>query len=504
MHCLPGPDRFRSATVLTDCSSASFAPDGQRIALETPRGIEMLNRVDGTRSLATPPGFTLAGGAWHPDGSVLIASGPAADGSGPYLHALTVTGPTRLLATHPGQARAASFSPDGRKVAFTYLNGFVHQVCMADWTGADLANPQNLLPVDPTADPDLSRVAEALAWHETRAFSPDGTRLYFASDRGGGMGNVSIYYVDLRRGVPRRVTYDEGFAEGAVVGPDGDTLYSGITRAREPAFMTMVSGPRIPPFLGCVATPTLHDELAERKLALIGNGDVMALDATDGLRGRVVGNRKGIARKVNQPVERGTYRVVVCAMSPDGTELAVAAISAIGQQVVLLKRRLRHVPPAARVRRTRIPPGSGPLAATPMPPVQRTLTSRRGGRVTLSLDGELASGDFSVELDNYTNDGVHVFAGPARFATGGGGFLHTARIRQVGLEAEEDDLVFYRADMRVAWDGVTNGSISSRSRSGNVAVAWDGAMFAGQNGWRVGARGPRPVPGTARCVKRRV
>jgi hypothetical protein len=132
------------------------------------------------------------------------------------------------------------------------------------------------------------------------------------------------------------------------------------------------------------------------------------------------------------------------------------------------------------------------------------MTSRHGGRVSLNLDGTIRSGRFEMELENFTNDGVHVFAGSALFQTDGGGFRHTAGIRRVELESQEDELVFYRADMRVGWLGVTNGTIASRSRSGNVAAAWDGAMFAGQDGWRVGDRPARPVPGTAPCTRRRV
>ena len=61
--------------------------------------------------------------------------------------------------------------------------------------------------------------------------------------------------------------------------------------------------------------------------------------------------------------------------------------------------------------------------------------------------------------------------------------------------------MFYRADMRVDWEGATNGTIASRSRSGELAAAWDGAVFAGQDGWRRGDRGPLPVPGSEPCVR---
>ena len=505
VHCLPGPDRFRPGEILTDCTFAAFAPDGIKVALATSRGIEILNRADGSRVLVTPPGFTLAAGAWHPDGNTLIASGPAGDGSGPYLHTVNAAGLTRQLPDHPGSARAAFFSPNGRKVAFTYLNRYLHVVCMATWTGSGLADPRNLLPVDPATEPDLERVMAGLAWYETRGFSPDGRRLYFASDRGGGMINVSIHMLDLPTRERSRVTYDDGVAEGAVFAPDGEVLYTGTTRARDPGFLTMISAPGVPPFLGFVATPTLHDVLAAKRLALIGNGDVLRMDSIHGLRGRIVGNRKKLAKKLNAPVAGGTYRVSPCSMSPDGTELAVAMISAVGSNVILLERRPGVVPPPVAVRRTRTPAGSIPLTQNLIGPFERTIPSRRGGHVRLKIEGDVSAGRFEMELTNFSSDGVFVFGGNALFETRGDSFRHVADVSHVNVESQEDERVFYRADVRVDWSPggdaapVTDGSIASDSRSGEVSAAWDGTTFAPQGKWKAGNRGPRPVPGALPC-----
>jgi hypothetical protein len=505
VHCLPAPDRFRPGEILTDCTFAAFSPDGVRVALETQRGIEILNRTDGTRVTVTPPGFTLATGAWHPDGSVLLASGPAADGSGPYLFSISAAGLTRMLTSHPGPARAASFSPDGSRVAFTYLNRYVHQICMARWTGTTLRKPRNLLPFDPATEPSAERVMWGLAWYETRGFSPDGTRLYYASDRRAGMLNVSIHSIDLATGTRSRVTYDEGFAEGCVLSPDDQVLYTSTTRARDPAFLTMITGPAVPPFLGFVAAPTLHDQLAERRLALIGNGDVLRMDSTYGLRGRIVGNRKKLAKKLNAPVPGGTYRLIACSMSPDGTELAVAMLSAVGSNVILLERPARAVPPQAAVQPTKFPRGTIPLTPNPIGSFERTIEARRGGRVRLKLEGEIASGAFEMALENFSSDGVFIFGGTASFATAAGGFRHEANIRHVEVESQEEETVFYRADMRVDWRAGgteppdTDGTIASSSRSGDVAVVWDGSTFAPQGRWKAGNRGPRPVPGAFPC-----
>ena len=120
----------------------------------------------------------------------------------------------------------------------------------------------------------------------------------------------------------------------------------------------------------------------------------------------------------------------------------------------------------------------------------------------LKLDGDLSAGSFEMGLDNFTTDAEQVFTGTALFQTGAGGaFRHVADVRHVGNESQEDVLAFYRADMRVAWQGATGGTIGSRSRAGDVAAAWDGSQFAGQDGWRVGDRGPRPVPGAEPCER---
>jgi hypothetical protein len=110
-----------------------------------------------------------------------------------------------------------------------------------------------------------------------------------------------------------------------------------------------------------------------------------------------------------------------------------------------------------------------------------------------------------MELENFSSDGFFIFGGTASFGTGAGGFRHEADIRHVEVESQEEETVFYRADIRVDWraGGIeppdTRGAIASSSRSGDVAVVWDGATFAPQGRWKAGNRGPRPVPGAFPC-----
>ena len=505
VHCLPEADKFSPEGVLADCSFASFAPDGDRIALTTVRGIELYDRPTQTRVALTPPGFTIAGDAWHPDGSVFIASGPAADGSGPFLHSVDpVAGTvTRLLPDHPDQARAACFSPDGRKVAFTYRNRYVHQLAMADWVDGALRAPVNLVPFVPQTEASLASFQAGLAWYETRGFSADGRRLYFASDRRAGMLNVNVHYLKLPRGSRHKVTYDHGVVEGAVIPPDDATLYFAGTRARETGYMTMFTGPFLPPLLGCVAEPTLHRSLAERHLAPIGNGDVLAVDEQYGLGARMIGKRSKLVAQLGTTIAESLHRTITCSMSPDGRQLAVAVLSAAGSNVILLGRRRRAVPRPVAVRSTPTPRGAVPLSADPIPDLDRTVDSEFGGRAHVQITGTLDEGRFQASFEGFNPEGTKVFQGDLDFETGGGGFRHSADVVRLNYDETEEKNTFYRAGMRVDWAGLTDGSIESRSRSGSLSAAWNGATFANVAPWRAGAKRPDPIRGARRCTRKK-
>lgn len=501
VHCLAAADRFPPKSIIADASFAAFAPDGQRLALATSRGIEVLDRRDASRRTVTRPGFTITGDAWHPDGTVFVASGPAEDGSGPFLHSVDpATGvATRLLLDHLDQARAACFSPDGKKVAFTYRNRYIHQLCIADWTPGALSTPLNLIPFDPATEPLLDKLQNGLAWYETRCFSADGRRLYFASDRSAGMLNINLHYIELSTAKRRKVTNDQGVTEGAVISNDDATLYFSSTRGREAGYMTLVTGPFIPHVLGCVAESTLHKTLAERHLAPIGNGDILAVDETYGMGARMVGKRDTIVAKLGTPIENWLHRTIACAMSPDGRELAVATISTAGSNIVIMRRRPGAVPPSVPVQTTLGPRGAIPLRTAPFADLDRTVASEFGGQAHLKISGTLDEGHFEATFDNFNADGVKVYAGSMDFDTSGGNFRHFADVKRVNYDETEEADTFYRANIKVGWEGVTDGTLDSRSRHGTTSAAWDGSTFAKIAPWRAGRRRPEPIPGSKPC-----
>lgn len=519
IHCLPPSDRFAPAAVLGDCSFASFSPDGASIACTTPAGVELRPREGGPGRAIAGEGFRLGSQPWHPGGGHLLLAGPAG-GVGPAETVFAVradgSGLTRLLDDLPGRSRAAAFSPDGARLALTYEDEFVQRLLLADFVAGErpaMRGRRVLFPFDPRTEADTARVMQGLAWHETRGFTPDGSGLVFTSDRASGMLNGGAYVLDLGSGGVRRVTRDDGFAEGAVIDPSGRTLYYGSTRAREPAFLTLVTGPQVPPFLGFVAAPALHDALLRGGWAPIGNGDVLAADPRTGLRARIVARREVLAGAAGLGPPDTEHRVAVCSMSPDGRDLAVA-VAASGRSAVVIMRRRTRVTPSG-VGPTPTPPGTsglagpGPLAGlggSPAP-VLRSLRGRFGGTLELSLSGTPQSGRFGAVFQDFTDDGIVAYTGRVEFETGAGGVRHEADLRRLrGSEAGEEDAGdrgFYRASVSIDGSGARGEMEGRSSRSGAVRAEAAGGAFVPQGRWTAGRRAPVGVAGAERCRRRR-
>lgn len=518
IHCLGQSDRWAPFAVLGDCADAAFSPDGALVACTTAGGVEVRG-VDGTGArVVTPPGYSVGGAPWHPRGDVLLVTGGGGESAAdaPFAARLDGSGLTRLATGLPGPVRAACLSPDGRRATLTYLDGFVQRMLIADWQdGPDprLDGIRALLPFDPRTEESTPRMLHGLSWYETRGFTPDGRALVFVSDRGGGMANSNVYTLDLESGRIRHVTRDDGSVEGAAVDSGGVLLY-GSTRAREPAFLTLVTSPQVPPFLGFAATPALREGLSHGQ-APIGNGDVIAADARTGLRARLVVSRETLARAAALGGPAADQRVRVSGLSVSGRELAVS-VSSGGRSAVVLLRRAQAPAPATPVE-TPVPPSAAPfgverrqgivLLPEPPQPIVRTLRSPLGGSVELSFEGTLATGAFRAVFDGFVDESVAGYAGPVSFVPDAGRFRHEADVRRVrGSDAGEDSAAsrgFYRAGLTVGPPGAS-GSMEGRSarNSGLRAVARDGVLVP-EGDWVAGRGSAAGIAGAERCRKPR-
>ncbi len=178
---------------LFDCGRdpcfADVSPDGDRLAIGTDEGLQVIDLATGeTVTLVTEGGFDPQ---WSPDGAAILYTGPGLDlyrvGARPGAE------PTRFLATEGDDyVHQARWSPDGRTVAYVLVDtddasgvgDYQASLVSADGTGEPrslFVAPENCCggwtPPAVVWAPDGSRVLFGSNGHPTRAYSGDGERI---------------------------------------------------------------------------------------------------------------------------------------------------------------------------------------------------------------------------------------------------------------------------------------------------------------------------------------
>jgi hypothetical protein len=159
--------------------------------------------------------------AVSPDGKTLVA----VQGMGPYSRLVSVdtgTGSLRVLYSRTeGNVYTPAFSPDGRKVAFTFnLRGY-QDVLVADYGQMAQGSTalEDRLPVGNTNAEDARAILGPDPFGEYFPSFMDDETVLFSSDRGGAM---ALYRADLGTGKVARIHNDPVAAISAI--PDGNAL----------------------------------------------------------------------------------------------------------------------------------------------------------------------------------------------------------------------------------------------------------------------------------------
>ena len=176
-------------------TAPAFSPDGERIAFRSERdggGLFVMGSTGESVKRLTREGFDPA---WSPDGTQIVYA--TSDGQNPWnrdsmsrLRTVSVAGGEPRDLTKDGDAVQPAWSPDGRWIAYWGLHGGGQRDIFT-------------IPADASSGPVA--VTNDAAIDCDPVWSPDGTSLYFASERGGAM-NVWRVAVDESDGRPARAS----------------------------------------------------------------------------------------------------------------------------------------------------------------------------------------------------------------------------------------------------------------------------------------------------------
>ena len=281
-----------------------WSPDGDRLLIATPRGLETVPALGGASTLLVTGARH---GTWAPDGQRLVYV------RGDSLLLRATDGQNTLLA-RTSDPHSLAWSPDGRWIVYVSDNSRY----LFDWNIA-----VSSLWLVPAAGGAPIQLTAGNALDVSPVWAPDSRRLLFVSGRSG---TRDIYQLNLDshgkpRGEPVQVTVGLN-ASQITLAPDGEHLaYSVVTnrsniwRVKEPATGWVSSRSA-----GLVTT----DQESIESICISADGQWLAFDSDRSGTQQIF--RRRLAGGEVQQITRGTSPAFQVVLSPDGKEVAYHAI----------------------------------------------------------------------------------------------------------------------------------------------------------------------------------
>jgi TolB protein len=193
--------------------SPDWSPDGTKIvfsrgnivATETPVASLYVMDADGSdqKELYPAKGVLFVSADWSPDGDKILFTRVTYPTGSPIASVWVVnsdgTGAKRIMSG----ASDATWSPDGKHIAFSSGRDRNGQTCFAE------CQPNDEIYVADATGANPKRLTDEKSEDSSPTWSPDGTEIAFVSDRADRESANDIYVVDATGGAARRITTND-------------------------------------------------------------------------------------------------------------------------------------------------------------------------------------------------------------------------------------------------------------------------------------------------------